>query len=451
MEEDYSKLCTNEYDFFTDKYKNSDNLIIIKMPLQKFLCLTRYEFDNFVNNEKPFVIYSEDGKIVNERRLSGDCFYKLNYFSYWVDRSLRDLWLEKKNTMELVENNELKNLTLFSNGHTIFVNKLYSVIPIKRGDLFNPKKESNNSDKFNDSPIIDEVEETKQIVNTEEDITKNNILLNIKSPIKLIRMSPNGENILCCQKNYVTIWDSKTLEYKFSLEKYMKNPLYSAWSSDSKYILTCDSNEIFLWDLDNNKKPKFSRKINYEISQIIFTDKIIIYGEELVGTLVLNFNFNIIFESPEIVCFSDDMKLTATIHENKKKIKVELVESKKEIYLKTGKFFDYTDLIFIDNKKLLCVCQKRINEFSVERGLVLWDIFEKTVSNIANIKNVNYIIKKINKHKVLILCEGKFYIVLDTSTFESNKLDISKTFDFSYDMKKMVYVENNNKIIIDNI
>lgn len=101
----------------------------------------------------------------------------------------------------------------------------------------------------------------------------------------------------------------------------MQNPLYASWSDDGKYIITCDDGELFLWDFDNNNKtPKLSRKIDNNLSQMIVTDKIFIYGDENpIKTLVLNFNFETIFESPKIVYFSDDMKLTATIHENKKK------------------------------------------------------------------------------------------------------------------------------------
>lgn len=74
---------------------------------------------------------------------------------------------------------------------------------------------------------------------------------------------------------------------------------------------------------------------------------------------------------------------------------MELVESKKEIYLQNSSFFDYTDLIFINNNMLLCVCRKNIDQYSeIERGLVVWDIFSKTSQSIKNIKNLRYIGKK---------------------------------------------------------
>lgn len=86
---DYSKLCNTETDLFGNKYKNSDNLIIIKI-FNKFLCFTRSELKFFIEN--PFVEYSYDGAIIDERRLNKEFYYILPYFNYCVDNSLLSLF-----------------------------------------------------------------------------------------------------------------------------------------------------------------------------------------------------------------------------------------------------------------------------------------------------------------------------------------------------------------------
>lgn len=156
---DYSKLCNTETDLFGNKYKNSDNLIIIKI-FNKFLCFTRSELKFFIEN--PFVEYSYDGAIIDERRLNKEFYYILPYFNYCVDNSLLSLFNNKNNTMELVEKIELKEgMKLYNGKDKIY--KIYKVIPISRKNLFYGPETFNNEfnelDNFNDSEVIDETEE----------------------------------------------------------------------------------------------------------------------------------------------------------------------------------------------------------------------------------------------------------------------------------------------------
>lgn len=179
--EDYSKLCNEPTDIFGNKFLNSNNLIIIKSFFDKFLCFTRNELKNIIIN--PLVIDSDDGNILKQRKDNKEFFYMLPYPIYYIDNSLLRLFNDKKNTMELVENEEYKNITLRGSGIWKIANKIYTVKEISRKNLFySPGTLIDQPDKFNDSDIIDEVEEF--VVGEKEQKEMDEYFRNLKNKLK---------------------------------------------------------------------------------------------------------------------------------------------------------------------------------------------------------------------------------------------------------------------------
>lgn len=172
-------ICSNPEDFFGNKYNDaSDNLIIVKISNNNFICLTRNEVASVIKEytEQPVIIQSQnpdefkrgeedrENKLVVEKR-----FYQLPYSGMWIDHTFKDLYEQKINTMEVVKMEGkillMRSVPGIQSGMHDYLTDYYQVKRLSRNevfktstrtDIFIEKEEKEDEDEDEDDEIIQE-------------------------------------------------------------------------------------------------------------------------------------------------------------------------------------------------------------------------------------------------------------------------------------------------------
>lgn len=499
-----SDLCNNKEDIYTNKYKNSINLIIIQIKENNFMCLTRFEFYQIIksydprenkleDDVRPIIEFPTDekGKILayiesedkrydqrtrnlNNNFISKDVakkkadpkyyHYRLPHNGIWVDSSIEEMFRKKVNTMKLVlkKNGFLHRGYLMSEMHD-YQTDIYSVEPLNRCSLFESEEctkkgrfERDELNHFNDDIVIDETEEVDAIdINMDEikQMGETRKLLKQISDDKHtsiidIKFSPDGTTVACCQQHFVSIWDAITHKYKYSLEKYMKTPYIVEYSMDGKYMIVNDdkTKELFLWDTNDASKPLLSMHIGQRLQDISFGKNIILYSA-LKSVTIMDINLQILSVNSRMKYSDDEKSYVRTykkeiIINTESKDEILLIEDNKDQNIREilNQINIYGFFIFIDNNT------KLVNITDI--GTFVWDINKhQVIKYIAHYKFKENLIPIYNKKRnfIFFYYNGN-YEILNLETFEHNEIfnNLQKEWKTAiFDIS-----ENGNKIAI---
>lgn len=291
-----NNLCSNPEDYFGNKYNEmSDNLIVIQISPNNFICMTRNEAKMIIEEytEKPAIVQSENpdhfkrGEEDRENKLNPDnYFYRIPQTGMWIDNSFKKLYDDKVNTMRVVKMDKvtlMRSVPGISSGMHDYLTDSFKVVPLNRKDLF---KNLDRKEVWDDSDKEDEIievniseEETQKMLKlAEEQAQKRQIARRINTIdigvfLRHADWSPDGKHICAIVdtsyiKNSVQIWDiveSKMIEeFETDDDSFLK---HIAWSPDGRYIAgSYDfADRIQIWDLENktSKKIETPKKIKH--------------------------------------------------------------------------------------------------------------------------------------------------------------------------------------------
>lgn len=459
--------CTNEEDFFGNKFNTkSDNLIIFKISDDKFICMTRNEVKMIVKEytKQPAIIQSQHpnnfkrGEEDRENKLNPDnYFYKIPHTGMWIDYTFKKMYDEKINTMKLVKMPNdvvlMRSVPGIVSGMHDYKTSYYKVEKLPRSELFQEERK----DFFNIDRKIDEVElSEEEIKEMERDA------LEVRIPcenIKELSFSPDGKSIVTLNSTrMLTVWDVETREKTHTYQMgYARNNDYAVygripiWSKDGSYIAVSDTDD-FKRETYLNRITLLKPNLSY-IKSIELKMEITSFNISPDGKYIACGGQNGLVQiySPERTKKIDSFKLNAPIRsiQFSKDNKYLVFYITYSVYIWDIERKSYDQIVNSENLIDTCISpdRKQLACIDMNYNLIIWDIFSKEH---VKIHFNQYYTDCLYLDNTQLLLFGNQCIIYNVETKSTKILAVGNFSRFTVSKNNLALLRE-NEIIIKNI